>query len=90
MVLTAEKRVHAVPDRLECWIWANGPKLRLVIVLAIILVVLAFLLGVGGFYLAYRALRQTGVFKTTTDLEDDLKRASWRREVDDRVNRPRS
>ena len=43
-----------------------------------------------GFYLAYRALRQTGAFKTTTNLQDDLKHASWRREVDDRVNRPRS
>jgi len=60
------------------------------IVHAIVLVLLAILLGVGGFYLAYRALRQTGVFKTTTNLQDDLKHASWRREVDDRVNRPRS
>jgi len=61
-----------------------------VIVLAIILVVLAVLLGVGGFYLAYRALRQTGVFTTTTDLQDDLKRTSWRREGADPVDRSRT
>ena len=60
------------------------------IALAVILVVLAILIGLGGFYLAYRALRQTGVFKTTTDPQDDLRRASWRREVGDRVDRPGS
>jgi hypothetical protein len=54
-----------------------------VIALGVILVVLGILIGVGGFYLAYRALRQTGVFKTTIDPQDDLKRASWRREVGD-------